>query len=563
MRTDITSSLQTSTHSVVFDALRAHSALDGSTLVEAHLPCPLCDSSDAYSLYNDGHGYCFSCGEVHPKTHSQGEFTYEFLPGRGITANTYAFYDAKTKINSAGEPVAIGYSYAGDSYKIRDLMEKRFWTRGEINKAGLYGKDKFSAGGYKWVIITEGEEDAHSYYQVLHGPVVSVQSSSSAARDCTIDRTWLNAFETIYLAFDGDEPGRQACDEVARLFDPNRIKHIKFTKRKDANEHLAAGEGEELKTLFWNARKYQPQKIVTSIVEFETILQEEQKDGWPYPFPELTNMTYGIRCGESVLITAQEGVGKTEIMHAIEHKILKEFPDVNVGAIYLEEPKRRHLQSLAGIELQCPVHLPDSGRSDADILCALKKVLHSDTRDERLYLYSHFGSDDPDVLLDVVRFLASSRSCSVILLDHITMCVSGLAGEDERRALDYLATRLEMMVKELNFALILVSHVNDEGRTRGSRYISKIADIRIDASRDLIASDPLVRNTVKLTVAKNRFSGRTGPAGEYEFVPELQLYRGTETWLPTASATSLVPTVSSMTSIGRMTGNQATLSELL
>ena len=51
------------------------------------------------------------------------------------------------------------------------------------------------------------------------------------------------------------------------------------------------------------------------------------------------------------------------------------------------------------------------------------------------------------------------------------------------RALDYLSTRLEMMVKELNYALIIVSHVNDFGQTRGSRYISKISDIRIDAEQ--------------------------------------------------------------------------------
>ena len=24
--------------------------------------CPFCDSSDAFTLYDDGHGYCFSCG---------------------------------------------------------------------------------------------------------------------------------------------------------------------------------------------------------------------------------------------------------------------------------------------------------------------------------------------------------------------------------------------------------------------------------------------------------------------------------------------------------------------
>jgi DNA primase len=92
-----------------------------------------------------------------------------------------------------------------------------------------------------------------------------------ANRDCACDRAWLNAFDEIVLALDADEPGRRACAEIARLFDFNKVKHIKFTKRKDANEYLEAGESDELKKLFWNAKKYQPEQIITSIDDFKTI----------------------------------------------------------------------------------------------------------------------------------------------------------------------------------------------------------------------------------------------------------------------------------------------------
>ena len=30
-------------------------------ILEKELPCPMRDSSDAYTIYNDGRGYCFSC----------------------------------------------------------------------------------------------------------------------------------------------------------------------------------------------------------------------------------------------------------------------------------------------------------------------------------------------------------------------------------------------------------------------------------------------------------------------------------------------------------------------
>jgi energy-coupling factor transporter ATP-binding protein EcfA2 len=67
-------------------------------------------------------------------------------------------------------------------------------------------------------------------------------------------------------------------------------------------------------------------------------------------FPYVNQHDVWIRTGEVVLITAQEGVGKTEVMHTIQHHLL-EGDDDAIGAIYLEESKQRLLQAMAGIEL--------------------------------------------------------------------------------------------------------------------------------------------------------------------------------------------------------------------
>lgn len=493
-----------------------------SEVIEQHIPCPDCGSSDALCKYSDGHSYCFSCLTYTPS--EQGlmtGFTFEYMPCRGISADTFRLFDAKTKIDADGKPVSIGFQY-GDTYKVRTLDKKGFYwfyPNGKTTARGtLYGRDKWHAFPRRSIIVTEGELDALSFYEVLRSPVVSVKSAASAGTDSGLERSWLNEYDRIYLAFDGDEAGRRAAQAVAKLFDPNKVYDIRFPggARKDANDYLKAGERDELAQLFANAKRYLPEQIVSGFSEFEKIIHEIPKSGVSYPWPTLNYMTYGIRTGESVLITAQEGVGKTEVMHAILHNLLTETKDA-VGSIFLEEPKKRLLQAIAGIDLQRPVHLPDSGVSDAETFKALRRVVQED---DRLHVYSHFGSDDPEVILDTIRFLVSARLCRFILLDHITMVVSGLGGDNERRALDYLSTRLEMMVKELDFALIVVSHVNDEGLTRGSRNISKIADMRIDLSRDIKSADPVVRRTTHLTISKNRFCGRTGPAGTLLFNPE-------------------------------------------
>jgi twinkle protein len=212
-----------------------------SKVIESKLPCPSCDSSDAFHVYDDGHGYCFSCQYFQPPEGGSDDslYTYQYIPYRGVTEDTFRTYGVKFKIDSRGSPIAIGFSYPNGSHKIRLVSQKHFYWSGD-HKAGLFGLDHFAAGSHKHVTITEGELDAISFHQVLKSPVVSVQSSSSAAADVGADHSWLSSFEKIYLAFDGDAPGREATARVAKLFDPNKVFHVRFTRpdRKDPNAYL-------------------------------------------------------------------------------------------------------------------------------------------------------------------------------------------------------------------------------------------------------------------------------------------------------------------------------------
>lgn len=487
-------------------------------IVEQHIPCPECPSSDAYCVYEDGHGHCYSCNYHKPREGfiSDDSCTKEYLAHRGISKETFQFYDAKTKIDPTGKPLSIGFVYPNGSVKIRELP-KGFHSIGDISKGGLYGRNKFGAGSNRSITITEGELDALSLYQVLRSPVVSVRSSGSARMDCTLDRSYINSFERIYLAFDGDEPGRTAAAEVAKLFDYNKVYDVRFTGlgRKDANDYLRNGEEAELRNIWWNAKKFLPDNLMSSLDEFEKELLRPVKFGISYPWRTLTDMTYGLRTGEVVLITAQEGVGKTEVMHTMLHHKLKETDDA-IGAIFLEESKQRLLQAIAGIELQKPVHLPDSGVESSAVVAALRRVVPTD---DRLYVYNHFGSDNADSLLDTIRFLVTARGCRWIYFDLISLAVTGLGGEREREALEYLSARLEIMTQELDFGLIMVSHVNDHGQTRGSRMISKNCHIRIDLNRDITAISDRSRLTTLVTVSKNRPTSKTGRAGDLIFNP--------------------------------------------
>lgn len=482
-----------------------------SELVKSHLPCPHCDSSDAYSEWDDGHGYCFSCEAYDPPAgKSQSGYTTEYLPWRGISAESFRRYEAKTRVSSNGEPLALALPYPNGNLKLRSISEKKFWSEGEA-APGLFGMDKFDPGENKYLIITEGEIDAVSCWQILQIPACSVRSSSSAVRDVAAAREWVSAFERVYICFDADGPGRDAARGVCQLLDRSRTYDVRLVRHKDANAYLVAGEEFEFRQVVKASKHYMPDTIVSDMASFKRLLEEEPKWGVPYPYSTLNQMTYGIRPGEMVLITAQEGVGKTSLMHAIEHNILRETND-NVAAIYLEETRRQHLEALVGLELGRPVHLPGSNVSGKEKADALERLL---LVDDRLHLLEYGGGWDASDLVDTVRFLVAGCGCSFVLLDHFNNIVSGDRGAetDERKQLDYLATVLKMMAIELNFALVGVAHVNDFGATRGSRYLAKAADVRIDLTRDLTAGSSLAT----LTVSKNRYAAKSGYAGTLKF----------------------------------------------
>ena len=131
---------------------------------------------------------------------------------------------------------------------------------------------------------------------------------------------------------------------------------------------------------------------------------------------------------------------------------------------------------------------------------------------------------DPDVIYNRIEFLASGLECRFVVLDHLSILLSGLEG-DERRMIDQTMTKLRSLVERTGIHLFLVSHLrrtsNDKhsaeegGRVslsslRGSHSISQISDTVIALERDQ-QSDQNGSSTT-LRVLKNRYSGETGIA---------------------------------------------------
>jgi twinkle protein len=518
-----------------------------SAWVEMHMPCPKCDSSDAYSVNDRGWGKCFKCGANVPPEQNSPEIPTQHRSSRVVSLNTRTsdtepynasegviyrdFKDRKILANIAekygagyrGSDIIFPYGEKNTAAKVRLHGNKEFKIEGKWRDTPeLFGQNRFSAGG-KYLLIVEGEFDALAAYQMLSMKyaVVSVRNGAqSAITDCKNNYEYIDSFESVIFCFDNDSAGQMAQLECAELFS-HKAKVMKHeTVQKDACDYLTDNKQAEFVSAFWRAERWTPDGIVTGSSLYDDVMKPLAKADCDYPFRGLNKLTYGIRMEELVTVTAGSGLGKSQFLREIIWHILMTTSS-NIGMMFLEESTRKTGLSLMSLAANKPLHLPDTVASQEEKDEAFKQTLGTD----RMYLFDHFGSSDVDNIVNRVRYLAKVVGCQYIFVDHISIIVSAQSNGDERKAIDEIMTKLRMLVQETGIALICVSHLkrpdskgHEEGaatslaQLRGSGSIAQLSDMVIGLERNGQAEDATERNTTKVRVLKNRFSGITGPA---------------------------------------------------
>ncbi len=507
-----------------------------------HVPCPRCGSKDNLAIYDDGHGFCFTpdCG-YHQLKDSGEKFSQrketmkmDFVSGetiplqkRCITQDTVNKWDYQTGTFKGKKVQIANYRKSGSSKVVAQKLRfpnKDFLFIGDTKEANLFGKNLFSKG--KMIVVTEGELDAMSVSQAQGNkwPVVSVASGAGGAKRCLQrEIEYLEGFESVVLMFDQDEAGKKAIEECVPLFSPGKVK-IATLPLKDASEMLKDGREKEIISAIWGAQVWRPDGIVDGRDLWHLISNEENIESFPYPFSGLNNMTQGMRRGEIVTITAGSGVGKSQVCREIGYHCM--LQGHKLGYLALEENNKRTALGFIGLYLNKPIHLQNIECSSEELKDGFDNVLSTGN----LFLYDHWGSVEPDHLFNKIRYLVRGMECDCIILDHISIVISGLtSGGDERRMLDFVMTKLRSLVEELQCALILVSHLrrpsgdrgHEEGvqtslnQLRGTHGIAQLSDIVIGCERNQQSEDNPNLTTVR--ILKNRWTGETGICNALEY----------------------------------------------
>lgn len=469
---------------------------------------------------------------------------YKPLKARGINETTCKLYDY-TVGEYKGEACQTANLYNDKGQVIAQKLrfkDKRFVILGDNSKALMFGQQLFRGQDSRQIVITEGEIDCLTISQLWENkyPVVSVKNGAGGAKNDILNNIeWLEGFEKVIFAFDMDEVGRQAAYECAALLSPHKA-YIAHLPAKDANEAYQQGLGQQLIKSLWEARQHSPDYIKTGS-DLKDICRTPRQRGLSIPFPDLDNKIDGIRSGELVLFTAGSGVGKSTLIHEIAYYLHVEHK-LPVGLICLEESVKTTGQRWISIAMNKNLLKSGTVFDEEEYERAYQKALS-----DNVYIYDHFGSQDTKVLLPKIKAMIKGLGCKIIVLDHISIVVSGLdekeSGSDERKTIDMFMTQLRSLCEETGVTILAINHLkrssvksyNEGGQVsltdlRGSGALEQLSDIVIALERN--QQDKEKSNISQIRILKNRPTGICGESDKLIYSREtgrLLAYNGEDT----------------------------------
>lgn len=220
------------------------------------------------------------------KTTPMSEKALAWFRGRGISRQTLEAMKVtegmeKMPQKEGKECNTVQFNY----YHNGELVNTKFRTGDKcfkmVSGAELLPYNIDSVKGEKTCIITEGEMDALSFYEVGFRSVVSVPNGANANLEWLDDymEEYFEDKEVVFVASDSDTKGVGLRDELLRRFGIDRCRVVEYGDGcKDANDHLQKYGAESLRECISNAREI-PVEGVFTVEDFEPSLDALYEQG--------------------------------------------------------------------------------------------------------------------------------------------------------------------------------------------------------------------------------------------------------------------------------------------
>lgn len=521
--------------------------------IETHQDCDDCGAKRSLSVY-EGHTFCFACRKRNSMTSSNNtektpsqrtmiqEGNFIGWDERGITKPTLKKCGVMggKYMNPTTREVekCMIFPYRDKSgnligQKLR-FKDKTFMSLGEVKSGNpMFCQNLCKPKDSKKLVITEGEVDCLSIREHFEKmDIVSIPNGAgSAVKALSENLPFIEKYGEIILCFDSDDAGREAVEAATSILPMEKLFIAQSSQYKDANEALIKGGREALSQLVFQNTSYSPKDVVSGS-ELWDVLDVEPPECLTYPYPLLQKMTYGLRKNEMVMIGGGSGSGKSTLAAEVAYHLVNEHKQ-KIGYIALEDSLKKAAERFISLELNKRVHIAMERPND-EYKEAYDKVLGNDS----IHFTNTFGSVDVDRMLSTMRYLVKAKGVDFIILDHITILLSGLESMEkgsQHQQISAAMTKLRTFVDDTGVGLVVLSHLNrndglnpkrssdEEGKQpryipiqeggiptpenlKGSGSLVELADICIMFGRDTINGS----DEVNLWVAKNRFEGSTG-----------------------------------------------------
>jgi twinkle protein len=412
---------------------------------------------------------------------------------RGITPETDRHFGIRTEINPTNAtPIARYYPYYVEDtpYGFKNRQLPKVWDTdiGTIKGTDLFGWH-LCTGKRHTLIIVEGEEDCAIGWQMWKAMnkrspsrriqkqnphIVSLPNGAKGAQKILLHHSLeLEKYEKIIWMGDNytiDAEGALALEAAVQVLGVDKLFVAEYNdRRKDLCDVWKAEETAEdainaFSDMYFNAKKYQPADIISGEdVSLEEIEQAVVK-GYDLPFESINEMIQGLRLYEHTLIFSGAGMGKSTLCRAIGHWMNTEH-NWMVGNIYLEEKNTKTMQGYIAYDNEVALNLY---RKNFDSIPKEQREASKKNVVDKMFFLNHNGCIDPDILMNKIRFLYN-KGCKLIILDHISMAVTG--SDDERKDIDSLMEKIYQFCEHNPVHVLSVVHLNRDSKrdfTRGA-----------------------------------------------------------------------------------------------
>ncbi len=472
-----------------------------------------CGSSRLQVFEDDGDytGYCFGCNtfvkdpyENKPKGYKpvqiiktdaeKAQELYDIwqypivdVESRELNAESIAHFGARVGLSEVdGEsPSVLYFPYTRNgetvAYKAKLLDPKKHWSHGSQKEVDPFGWDLAMGSGSPKLIITEGEADAIAAFQMIKksnkgGPyedmipaVISLpHGAGGAVKDLMrIQHDAEHRFKEIILAFDMDEPGQDAAQAVVKeVFGDAKIAHL---PAKDANSCLLEGRSKScVKAILWNSVIPKNTRIIRGH-SLSELACKKPEFGLSYPWQGLTDLTRGIRRGETIYIGAGVKMGKSELVNSLAEHIITSH-NLPVFLVKPEESMAKSYNLLVGKAAGRIFHDPNV-EFDQEAWDKAEPLIG----DKALILDS-YQFVDWDTLRGDIKYAVVSEGVKDVIIDPITALTNTMGASESNEFLVNMSADLSSMAKDLDFTAFIFCHLKapkmGEPHERGGSVLS-------------------------------------------------------------------------------------------